>query len=64
MRRYKIAPWKSAKMEPVIHSEKREPFKKCSNCGKSWLDRNQLLYDQELVVVGYQVHFKDLQIDL
>ncbi len=39
--------------------EQEEPFKKCPNCGKIWKDRIKFLADSTVLLIGYQVHFKD-----
>jgi hypothetical protein len=39
-------------------------FKKCSGCGLKWKDRSHFLSDPDLVLVGYQVHFEDLELGL
>ncbi|HCE45867.1 MAG TPA: hypothetical protein DET40_20165 [Lentisphaeria bacterium] len=43
---------------------KSSVFKKCSGCGASWLDRSLFLSDPNVKLVGYQVHFKDLELGL
>jgi len=39
-------------------------FKKCSMCNHVWSDREAFLSDPELVLVGYQVNFKELEAGL
>ncbi|MFZ2655821.1 MAG: hypothetical protein WAX69_12900 [Victivallales bacterium] len=39
-------------------------FKKCSGCGASWSDRSLFLSDPKVSLVGYQVHFQDLELGL
>ena len=36
-------------------------FKICPSCEKSWDSRDEFLADKSLELVGYQVHFKDLE---
>jgi len=36
-------------------------LKTCPSCGEQWKDREQLLHDPTLKLVGYQVNFKRLQ---
>ena len=38
----------------------RVSFKKCSVCKKVWVTRDDFLYDTEVSIVGYQVHFDEL----
>ena len=38
----------------------RVSFKKCSVCKKVWITRDDFLYDTEVSIVGYQVHFDEL----
>ena len=33
-------------------------FYQCSSCGAIWYNRHELLSDPEVVLIGYQVHFK------
>ena len=35
-------------------------FKECSNCGKCWNSRDDFLGDPGMVIIGYQVHFREL----
>ncbi len=37
------------------------PFKTCPNCGFAWNNREDFLIDDDVVIVGYQVHFKNLR---
>lgn len=37
-----------------------KPFKTCPLCKKSWETRADFLDDQDVVIVGYQVHFEAL----
>jgi len=60
MKRYKISVWNSAKEETETLKKNQKLFKKCSFCGKNWSDRDHFLSDPDVVVVGYQVHFSDL----
>jgi len=39
-------------------------FKKCSKCGFEWRERASFLTDPNLEMVGYQVHFEQLQAGL
>lgn len=39
-------------------------FKTCTCCGRQWTTRNAFLGDPEVRLVGYQVHFQDLQTGL
>lgn len=36
-------------------------FKICPNCNKEWKYRSDFIYDSEIDIIGYQVHFKDLE---
>jgi hypothetical protein len=36
-------------------------FKTCPNCGVEWKTRSDFIYDPELDIIGYQVHFKNLE---
>ncbi|MCF7793216.1 MAG: hypothetical protein K9N09_05330 [Candidatus Cloacimonetes bacterium] len=38
-----------------------EKFKVCPNCQKEWETRSDFIYDPEIEIIGYQVHFKDLE---
>ncbi|MFW5870631.1 MAG: hypothetical protein ACOCVL_03085 [Candidatus Sumerlaeota bacterium] len=40
------------------------PFKTCPNCGKNWADREAFLCDSDLLIIGYQVHFEELELGL
>jgi len=35
-------------------------FKTCSVCRRTWNDRTEFLADPDIELIGYQVHFKDL----
>ena len=37
-----------------------ELFKTCPNCNKGWETRSDFIYDPEIEIIGYQVHFKNL----
>jgi len=37
-------------------------LKQCPCCSKSWIDRESLLNDPEIMLVGYQVNFDALQL--
>ena len=39
-------------------------FKNCSTCGQMWFTREDLLYDPEVSLFGYQVHFLDRSLGL
>lgn len=39
-------------------------FKKCSKCDRKWLSREEFLSDKDLRLIGYQVHFEELEIGL
>lgn len=36
-------------------------FKKCPNCGYEWRDREDLLSDPDVEIIGYQVNFLRLE---
>lgn len=38
-----------------------EIFKVCPNCQKEWETRSDFIYDPDIEIIGYQVHFKDLE---
>ena len=38
-----------------------EFFKVCPNCKKEWETRSNFIYDPEIEIIGYQVHFKHLE---
>lgn len=42
----------------------QDHFKNCPNCGAVWATREEFLSDADLVPVGYQVYFEDLQAGL
>jgi len=44
--------------------KKEHYFKDCSYCGFVWQDRDKFLNDDEIEIVGYQQHFKELQAGL
>ena len=48
-------------MTPDAQKAPAEPFKRCSSCRTVWLTRDEFLSDPDLELVGYQVHFEDLQ---
>ena len=35
-------------------------FKQCPACGTIWTDREAMLADREVCIIGYQTHFKEL----
>ena len=35
-------------------------FKTCPVCKKVWVTRNDFLYDTDIGIIGYQVHFEEL----
>lgn len=37
-------------------------FKKCTCCGYNWLSREEFLKDVNIELVGYQVHFEELEL--
>lgn len=37
-------------------------FKQCLNCNTSWPDRDSFLTDPGIELIGYQVHFKNLEL--
>lgn len=39
-------------------------FRKCTGCGKVWRSRDDFLGDPMVELVGYQVHFEDLETGL
>ena len=41
--------------------ENNDYFKKCTLCGKKWKNREDLLNDPEVAIIGYQMHFKSLR---
>lgn len=40
------------------------PFKTCSNCGKSWLTRDNFLADPDIEITGFQASFTDARTGL
>ncbi|MCF7857705.1 MAG: hypothetical protein K9N07_00060 [Candidatus Cloacimonetes bacterium] len=36
-------------------------FKVCPNCNKEWKYRSDFIYDPQVEIIGYQVHFKNLE---
>ena len=36
-------------------------YKRCPSCGFQWLDRDDLLSDENIVLVGYQINFMRLE---
>ena len=38
----------------------KRPFKECKVCGQVWKDRQSLLIDASVQLLGYQVYFEDL----
>ncbi len=36
-------------------------FKTCPNCGEEWKTRSDFINNPELEIIGYQVHFKNLE---
>lgn len=47
-------------METSARTNKNSSLKTCAVCRKSWNDRNEFLADPDIMIIGYQVHFKDL----
>jgi len=45
----------------MINISENNEFKSCSSCDQSWDSREDFLADSSLELVGYQVHFKDLE---
>jgi len=43
---------------------KTEPFKICTTCSKPWNTLEDFLADPEIKLVGYQVHFEELEAGL
>ena len=39
-------------------------FKLCSNCGEKWETREEFLSDKGLRLIGYQVHFEELELGI
>lgn len=39
-------------------------FKQCSGCNKKWANREEMLTDPEICLIGYQAHFEDLALGL
>lgn len=37
------------------------PFKECTSCNTIWQTRDEFLNDSNVVIVGYQVSFKDIE---
>ena len=37
-------------------------FKKCTCCGHPWFSRDEFLEDCQLVLIGYQVNFRELEL--
>ena len=35
-------------------------FKECSKCKKTWKHRSDFISDDDITLIGYQVHFEDL----
>ena len=40
------------------------PFKKCAPCGFEWESLNTFLGDPAIEIIGYQVHFEELETGL
>ena len=40
------------------------PFKTCPSCSKSWFSRDEMIYDPDVSLLGYQVHFIDFKLGL
>ena len=36
-------------------------FKKCSGCGHPWISREDFLSDSQVKLIGYQVHYEELE---
>jgi hypothetical protein len=45
----------------MIQIHENNEFKRCSGCNLSWASREDFLADSSLELVGYQVHFRDLE---
>jgi hypothetical protein len=45
----------------MIHISENNEFKSCPSCNQAWESREDFLADSSLELVGYQVHFKDLE---
>ena len=39
-------------------------FKTCPSRSKSWFSRDEMLYDPDVSLLGYQVHFVDFNLGL
>ena len=39
-------------------------FKECPNCGHKWKTRNDFLADKNVILIGYQAHFNELETGL
>jgi len=39
-------------------------FKTCPGCKKKWFSRDEMLYDPDVTLLGYQVHFVDYNLGL
>jgi hypothetical protein len=39
-------------------------FKQCGKCKKKWENREEFLDDKDLKLIGYQVHFEDLELGI
>lgn len=44
--------------------ENQDYFKVCTYCGFVWQDRESFLNDDDLKIIGYQTHFKELNTGL
>jgi hypothetical protein len=41
-----------------------EVYKTCSACSRTWITRDRFLSDPDVVVIGYQAYFKELELGL
>ncbi len=39
-------------------------FKLCNKCGEKWKTRKEFLDDKDLKMIGYQVHFDELELGI
>lgn len=45
-------------------SAAENPFKQCPNCAQTWQNREEMLADPQVFIIGYQAHFQELEIGL